>query len=157
MTRILIFALFLFAAALPAFGQEDDWISAEALRGDLNMVAVVAHVNITGRQLVDSMGSGDCETNKGSGYCLYRLTGDVVEVFKGSIRSRRISFYISPDAGYPKERLMGERVVFLNRDRNTTTRKMEYVTLENSTRPASQPVIDTLRTISKRSRSKAKN
>jgi hypothetical protein len=100
------------------------------------------------------MGSGNCETNKGSGYCLYELTAEVKEVFKGKALGKTLKFYTSPDADYPKERLMGEQVVFLNKGEIAKTKTKEFVTLENSTRKIEFDIVKKLRKIKKSVRQK---
>src|SRR5688500_13020310 len=55
---------------------ESQFYHAGNLRPDYALADIVAHVNVTERELVDSLGSGDCENDKGTGYCLYRLKGE---------------------------------------------------------------------------------
>lgn len=142
--------LFITILSFNAFGQTDEgFYGADALRGDLKQVNAVVHVNVTGLKIIDSMGSGNCETNKGAGYCLYELTGEVKEVFKGKIGPKILKFYIAPDADYPKERLLGEQVVFLNKNVVEKTKSSKFVTLENSTRKIEFDVIAKLRKIKK--------
>lgn len=132
-----------------AFGQDDGFYQADALKGDFRQVNAVAYVNVKTIKVADSMGSGDCEKNKGAGYCLYELSADVKEVFKGKIAGRTLKFYTSPDADYPKEKLMGEQVVFLNKNNVAVAKTNQFVTLENSTRKIEFDVIGKLRKIKK--------
>jgi hypothetical protein len=133
-----------------AFGQDDGgFYQADVLKSDFTQVNTVAYVNVKALKIADSMGSGNCETNKGSGYCLYELTADVKEVFKGKIVGKILKFYTSPDADYPKERLMGEQVVFLNKNNIAVAKTKQFVTLENSTRKIEFDVIGKLRKIKK--------
>lgn len=146
LSSLLFIAIFCFNA----FGQADEgFYGADALKGDFKQVNSVVHVNVTGLKIIDSMGSGNCETNKGAGYCLYELTGEVKEVFKGRNGTTTLKFFISPDADYPKEKLMGEQVVFLNKSKLETTKTKELVTLENSTRKIEFDIIAKLRKIKK--------
>jgi hypothetical protein len=108
--------------------------SEQMLRSDMKMSNIVAYVDVKKIKLVDSMGSGDCEKNTGSGYCLYELEADVKEVFKGKIKTKTVKFFISPDADYPKERLMGEQVVFLIWNKPEKGKTARLSTIENSTR-----------------------
>lgn len=133
-----------------AFGQDDGgFYQTDVLKGDFKQVNAVAYINVKAIKVVDSMGSGNCETNKGSGYCLYELTADVKEVFKGKVAGKTLKFYTSPDADYPKERLMGEQVVFLNKNNIVVAKTKQFVTLENSTRKIEFDVVGKLRKIKK--------
>lgn len=148
---LLISFLFIATFCFNAFGQ-DEFYQSDVLKGDYKQVNAVVYVNVTGLKIVDSMGSGNCETNKGAGYCLYELTADVKEVFKGKSIGKKLKFYISPDADYPKEKLMGEQVVFLNKGEIAKSKTKEFVTLENSTRKIEFDVIGKLRKIKKSTR-----
>jgi hypothetical protein len=108
--------------------------SEQMLRSDMKMSSIVAYVDVKKLKLADSMGSGDCEKNTGSGYCLYELEADVKEVFKGKIKTKTVKFFVSPDADYPKERLMGEQVVFLTWNKPEKGKTARLSTIENSTR-----------------------
>ncbi|HEX8250430.1 MAG TPA: hypothetical protein VF599_19805 [Pyrinomonadaceae bacterium] len=110
--------------------------SAEMLRKDLKLADVAAYVDIKERELVDFIGEGNCESDKGTGYCLYRLKAELKEVFKGKISGKTIEFYVSPDAGYPKKYLMGEKIVFLIWNENEEDKTQKLGTIENSTRSA---------------------
>lgn len=150
MKKLPLMISFLFAVfCLNTFGQENSFYQSDTLKSDFKQVNAVAYVNVTGIKTVDSMGSGNCETNKGSGYCVYELTADVKEVFKGKAIGKTLEFYISPDADYPKEKLMGEQVVFLNKSEIAKSKTKEFVTLENSTRKIEFDVIGKLRKIRK--------
>ena len=146
---LMISILFIAAFCFNTFGQDDGWYHPDGLKGDYKQVNAVVYVNVTGIKLIDSMGSGDCETNKGSGYCLYELIAQVKEVFKGKIVGKTMKFYTSPDADYPKERLLGEQVVFLNKSEISKVKNKQFVTLENSTRGIEFDVVAKLRKIKK--------
>lgn len=153
---------FLFAILLPGllfiqltasvFGQtktefDDDsgFTSLQALRSDLRMSNITAYVDVKNLKLIDSL--GDCENNKGGGYCLYKLEADVKEVFKGKIRTKTVKFFVSPDADYPKNNLMGEQVVFLVRSKPEKGKAAKLGTIENSTRKTD--VLEKIRKIAK--------
>lgn len=151
---VLILSLFVLGLCQTTFSQtkkSDDsgFYQATMLRSDFNQVEVVAYVNVKEITLVDSMGNGNCETNKGAGYCLYRLKADVKEVYKGKISAKEMEFYTSPDADYPKEKLMGERVVFLNKGKNDAD-KERLSAMENSTRAIEYDVLKKMRKIAKK-------
>ncbi len=148
---LIISLLFVISFCLNAFGQ-DGFYDSDALKGDYNQVKAVVYLNVTGIKIVDSMGSGNCETNKGSGFCLYELTAEVKEVFKGKGVGKTLKFYTSPDADYPKERLMGEQVVFLNQSEMAKVKDKQFVTLENSSRKIEFDIIGKLRKIKKTAR-----
>lgn len=148
---LIISLLFVISFCLNTFGQ-DGFYDSDALKGDYNQVKAVVYLNVTGIKIVDSMGSGNCETNKGSGYCLYELTAEVKEVFKGKGVGKTLKFYTSPDADYPKERLMGEQVVFLNQSEMAKVKDKQFVTLENSSRKIEFDIIGKLRKIKKTAR-----
>lgn len=128
--------------------------SSAMLESDFKQVDVVAYVNIKNLELIDSLGDVDCENNQGGGLCLYLLKADVKEVYKGKITEKTIEFYISPDADYPKSKLLGERVVFLNKGSNFPNNKEGLGTLENSTRSIEHGVLNKMRKIAKKVKSK---
>ena len=148
---LIILSLLLFAFSLNTFGQdsENSFYQSDTLKYDLKQVNVVVYVNVTGIKLIDSMGSGDCEQNTGSGYCLYELTAQVKEVFKGKVIGKTMKFYTSPDADYPKKNLMGEKIVFLNKGEIAKIKNKQFVTLENSTRSIEFNVVTKLRKLKK--------
>lgn len=133
---------------------ENGFYGAEILESDYRQVDVVAYVNIKERKLVDSMGAekDGCENDKGSGYCLYLLKAELKEIYKGKTTASEIEFYTSPDASYPKEKLMGERVVFLNRSTIKDKKKKQLHTLENSTRWIEHDILEKMRKIAKKKR-----
>jgi hypothetical protein len=131
---------------------ESDFYKSPSLRADFKEVDVVAYVDIKERKLADYIGSGDCETDKGTGYCLYRLKAEVKEVYKGKITEKTIEFYTSPDMDYPKKHLLGERVVFLNwREMEIGEKKEKSLSaMENSTRWIENDVLKKMRKIARK-------
>ena len=128
---------------------EDGFYSEKFLKNDFRQVAAVIYVNVREGKLVDSTGA-ECENDSSRNLCQYLLTADVKEVFKGRIKAKTIEFYTNPDAGYPKEKLLGEKVLFLNRGKDKTSKKMTYNAMENSTRSIEQNVLEKLRKIAKK-------
>ncbi len=120
--------------------EERKWI-----RNDLRVADVVAYIDAKEIKIADALGNADCEKNTGSGYCLYLITADVKELFKGNIKKDKLEFYVSPDASFPKNKLLGEQVVFLVSGLNEKTKKESLHTIENSTRDIE--VIETIRKI----------
>lgn len=129
----------------------------EFLKRDYREVDVAAYVDIKERTLVDSTGNVDCGNDAGTGYCIYRLTADLKEVFKGKISKKVIEFYAVPDADYPKKHLMGERVVFLERSDNYPDKKPGLGTLQNSTRRIEFGILQKMRKIAGKKKSNGKN
>jgi hypothetical protein len=117
------------------------------LKSEFKQVAVVAYVDVKERALIDSIGNGDCESDKGGGSCLYRLKAELKEIYKGKIRTKEIIFYTSLDADYPKKNLLGEKVVFLNWRKRDSEKKKELYTLENSTRSMEHNILKRIRKI----------
>lgn len=166
-SAVFLLSLFIFTSSQTVFPQtenvnkkkpvieidEAQFYEKQMLKSDYKEVDVVLYVDIKERKLVDSIGSGDCESDKGAGYCLYLLKADVKEVFKGNITEKTIEFYTSPDTSYPKKYLMGERVVFLNRNSNPPSRNDNSLnTMENSTRWIKYDVLKKMRRIAKKKR-----
>lgn len=153
----IVFSTLLFLSAAPlqnVSGQTDDeegFFSTGFLKSDYKQVDVVVHVNVKEYELVDSIGKGDCKENSGSGYCLYRLKADVKEVFKGKINKENFEFYMVLEASTSrKDFLLGEKLVFLERSDNFPDKKMGLGTLENSTRPIQNGVLEKMRKIARK-------
>ena len=146
--------LFVLALSQAVFGQTKmdvpEFYQTNFLKSDYKQVDAVIYVDIKERKLMDSLGNSDCENDKGTGYCLYLLTAEIKEVFKGNIKTKTLEFYISPDAGYPKKNLMGEKLVFLNWNSNYKNKKKSLGTLENSTRSIEHDVLVSMRKIAKK-------
>lgn len=129
---------------VPEFYQND------LLKSDFKQTAVVVYVDVKSRELVDKMGGGDCEQNKGGGLCLYLLKGEIKEVFKGKVNKKNFQFYTTTDSDYqPKDNLLGEKIVFLNWGKNYPNKKMSLGTMENSTRSNEYEVVAQMRNIAK--------
>ena len=126
---------------------DDGFYSSQVLNDDFRQVVAVVYADVKEIKLVDNMGGADCENNTGGGQCVYQLTADIKKVYKGKIRTKKLEFYISPDAGYAKEKLLGEKVVFLNNGKDPDGKAI-LVTLENSTRSIEQDVLEKMRKIS---------
>ena len=128
---------------------DSEFYQSSTLKSDFKEVDVVAYVDIKERKLENSIGSGDCETDKGAGYCLYRLKAEVKEVFKGQISGKTVEFYISPEMEYPKKYLLGERVVFLQWNEAEAGKNKTLGALENSTRWIKYDILKKIRKIAK--------
>jgi hypothetical protein len=124
----------------------------DQLESSFREAKFVLHVDVQSREFIDSVGDCDCERNTGTGYCLYRLKANMLEVFKGKINSKDIQFYTSTDADWKnKERLLGEQIIFLGDwNDNFPDKKIGLDTLENSTLSIKYDVIHKMRKIAKK-------
>jgi hypothetical protein len=133
---------------------DSDFYSTELLASDLKQSEVVAYVNVLSYELVDQIGQGGCEQNKGAGYCLYRLKAEVKEIFKGSIKEKVFEFYKVIDADYPhKEKMLGGHVVFLSWSEDFPDKKRSLGTMENSTREIKHDILRKMRKIARKVKS----
>jgi hypothetical protein len=118
------------------------------LKSDFRQVDVVAYVDVKERKLEDFLGGDNgCESDKGTGYCLYRLKAELKEVFKGGISGKTIEFYETTDMDYPKKYLLGEKVVFLNWSDNYPDKNRGLGTIQNSTREIKFDILKKMRKI----------
>lgn len=127
---------------------ESNHFSLKILSNDLRTSDVVAYVNVkevkyAGRSDYET----DCENNTQGGYCAYLLIAEVKEVFKGKIETKPFEFYESADATYPKRFFLGEKVVFLTLGEENKNKKRNLSTIENSTRPIENNVLEKMRNI----------
>ncbi|MEO6391165.1 MAG: hypothetical protein ABIP75_04880, partial [Pyrinomonadaceae bacterium] len=125
---------------------EEHFNSVRELSHDLKIADVVAFVDVKKVRVDDSI-AADCEKNTGTGQCLYVLTADVKEVFKGTIiTTATLEFYESADAVYPKKYFNGPHVVFLSKIRRGQG-EVKYGAMENSSRSIKYNVLEKLRKI----------
>lgn len=111
----------------------------EVLRHDYPEVAVVARLRCDKAQAVERIGGA-------TGYVSYRISGHVVEAFKGRLRrGQKLAYYSMAEASYPAAFYRGDKIVFLNVVR--VKRKWVYNALENSTHQATTKNIVALRKI----------
>lgn len=121
--------------------------SLRSLRNDYKLADVVAYIDIKAKKLINHTEGADCDNDNGAGYCAYRLSGEIKEIYKGKGNSKTIEFVATSDADYPKKYFLGEKVVFLIRSEEGNGNKSELGTLENSTRSIRHNVIEKLRSI----------
>jgi hypothetical protein len=123
---------------------ENEYYSYDYLKNDFNQVAVVAAVDCREVKAVGSMG------DKEAGYVRYLIRGQVIEPFKGDIKSnQKIEYYSVAEKGYNPENYRGKRIVFLNSLFDKHKGGWFLSELENSSRPASKPIIKKMRKIKK--------
>lgn len=142
---------FIFPSATSGQTEIPEFYQAQMLKSDFEQVNAVAYVNVKSRKLVDQTSAGKCEQNSSGGSCLYLLTADVKKVYKGKISKKTLEFYTTTDSDYAdKDKLLGEKVVFLNRSKNYPNKKMSFGTMENSTRSNEFGVIETMKKITEK-------
>ena len=150
---MFLYICFVFPYTISAQTKDEvpEFYQADMLKADFNQVSAVAYVNVKSRKLVDEMNKGKCEENKSGGMCLYLLTADVKKVYKGKITKKTLEFYTTTDSDYAdKDRLLGEKVVFLNLSKNYPNKKMSFGTMENSTRSNEYGIIETMKKIARK-------
>jgi hypothetical protein len=125
-----------------------DYNSRASIAADYRQVTIVAHVKVQKVERIERIG----------GYMIYRVTADVIELFKGHFPSDAPLVYnMQVDYDYNMDQYRGEKVVFVifhNNDEAT-----EYSVLENSDREPTRKVISILRGLktSNKSRQKGRN
>jgi len=127
---------------------ENEYYSYDYLKNDFNQVAVVASVNLQDIKAVGSMG------DKEAGYVRYLIRCQVIEPFKGDIKSNQaLAYYSVAEKGYNPENYRGKRIVFLNSLFDKQKREWFLSELENSSRPATTEIIKRMRKIKKQAES----
>jgi len=121
---------------------ENEYYSYDYLKNDYDQVAVVASVGVQEVKAVDSI--GDRET----GYVRYLIRCQVIEPFKGDIKSNQaLAYYSVVEQGYNPDSFRGKRIVFLNSLFDKQKAGWFLNELENSSRPASKAIIKKMRKI----------
>ena len=135
-----ILALIFVSPLLVQAQSEDDWPSTGYLRNDFKATNIVLRVNVESAEIVGRVG----------GYENWRLTGHVIETFKGNLRTGdRLEFYHGAEAGFRDQLFLGDKIVFLlsENDKVTGTRRLNV--LENSTLAYTPRRVQKLRSISR--------
>ncbi len=116
--------------------------SRASIASDYRQVTIVAHVKILKTERVEKIG----------GYLIYRVTTDIVELFKGKFPSDvHFVFYMQIEEGYNMDQYQGEKIVFVSlHDNDEAT---EYHALENSDREPTPKVISILRSLKRSTKS----
>ena len=136
-TLILSLVLPFHVAALQS---DDDWPSLGYLRNDYKAVSVVAHIRIDQAEITGRVG----------GYENWKLTGVVMESFKGRFKKGDpITYFHGAEAGLKREYFNEEKIVFLLAERDSKTNEPHYSVLENSTLKANPDRLKKLRVIRK--------
>jgi hypothetical protein len=137
---LVLVSLFLFQAAT-TLAQDDQWPPVSYLRNDFRESTTVAHVRVTDARVVHTIG----------GYEDWQMTSMVRESFKGKFRKGSpLVFYITADKGPAKDKLLGDKLVFLKRSFVAMERKWVNAAIENSTLPYNKVRARRLRSIAHR-------
>src|SRR4030042_508346 len=128
---------------------ENEYYSYDYLKNDYEQVAVAAAVDVREVKAVDSIG------DKETGYIRYRIRCQVIEPFKGDIKSNQaLAYYSVAEKGYNPENYRGKRIVFLNSLFDKEKGGWFLNELENSTRPPLKAIIKKMRQIKKQAERK---
>jgi hypothetical protein len=123
---------------------DNEYYSYAFLKNDFDQVAIVASVTVRDIAAVDSMGS----RTAGAGYVRYRIRCRVIEPFKGEVKADETMVYYSvAERDYNPANYRGDKVVFLNKGFDKRKKEPVLSELENSTRPATKEVLDTMKKI----------
>lgn len=146
-TVIKVSVLVLLLTCSSAAQREESWPSLSYLRNDYKSVSVVAHILIREADISGRVG----------GYENWRITGEVIESFKGRFRNGNVvEYFHGAEAGLKKEYFKGEKIIFLLAENEADKKTLRYSVLENSTLPHTTDRVRKLRMI-KRSYAKRRS
>jgi len=136
---VILCAIAVLGAPLVVRAQDDDqWPSLSYLRSDYRQVVVVARVRVREAEIVKAFG----------GYEDWHLTGDIVEVFKGTLRKgQTLEYYHGAEKGFRQELFLGDKIVFLYRNYVREEKRWVFAVLENSTLAYNEDRAEKLRKI----------
>lgn len=116
--------------------------SRASITSDYRQVTIVAHIKLRKAERIEKIG----------GYLIYRVTGDVIELFKGQFPADApLVYYMQIEDGYNMDQYRREKIVFVTLRNNDEA--TEYRALENSDREPSTKVISILRSLKRSARS----
>jgi len=125
-------------------GSKNEYYSYDYLKNDFDQVAIVAAVAVQNVEAVDRMGP----STSGAGYVRYRIRCRVIEPLKGELKAdETIVYYSVAERDYNPANYRGEKVVFLNKGFDKRKKESVLTELENSSRPATKEVLDTMKKI----------
>lgn len=146
--------LFLIFASFVSFGFGQNTYDEEyfeAVKYDLNSknITAVVHIKLEKAEIDSRIG----DTKTGGGYTSYRLTGKVLEVFKGRFKKGQTAIFYNLREGQPvTEKLIEKsKIIFLENNTDSRTKKKIFSELENSSRSADKETLTFLRKLKKRS------
>ena len=123
---------------------DNEYYSYSFLKNDFDQVAVVASVTVQDVAAVDRMGP----RTAGAGYVRYRIRCQVIEPFKGEVKAgESLVYYSVAEQDYNPAHYRGDKVVFLNKGFDRRKKESVLAELENSSRPATKEVLDTMKKI----------
>lgn len=117
--------------------------SRASITSDYNQVKIVAHIRVLASDQVEKIG----------GYSVYRITGQVLELYKGKVEpGESLVYYMQVEEGYDMNRYRGEKIVFIYlRDADE---RSDYRSLENSDRQPTPKVISILKSLKRSAKTK---
>ena len=149
MRRLFLVLCVLSALLTYSCSSDNEYYSYDYLKNDFDQVAVVASVDVRDIKAVGSMG------DKEVGYVRYLIRCQVIEPFKGAIKSNQaLAYYSVAEKGYDPEGFRGNKIVFLSSLFDKHKGGWFLNELENSSRPASKALIKKMRQIKKQAMGK---
>jgi hypothetical protein len=128
---------------------ENEYYSYDYLKNDFDQVAVVAFVDVQEIKAVGSIGDKD------AGYVRYLIRCQVIEPFKGAIKSNQaLAYYSVAEKGYKPDNYRGKKIVFLSSLFDKKKKDWVLSELENSARPASKEISKRMRRIKREAENK---
>jgi len=149
MKRLLLLLCVVSTLLSYSCASDNEYYSYEYLKNDYDQVAVVASVDVRKVSPVDSIG------DKEAGYVRYLIRCQVIEPFKGDIKSNQaLAYYTVAEKGYDPEGYRGNKIVFLSNLFDKHKGGWFLNELENSSRPASKAIIKKMRKIKRQAEEK---
>jgi hypothetical protein len=144
MKRLLLLLCVVSALLGYSCSSENEYYSYDYLKNDFDQVAVVACVDCREVKAVGSMG------DKEAGYVRYLIRCQVIEPFKGDLKSNQmLAYYSVAERGYNPDNYHGNKIVFLSSLFDKQKKDWVLSELENSSRPASTVIIKKMKKIKK--------
>ena len=123
-------------------GADNEYYSYEFLKNDYDQVAIVASVDVQEVMAVDTIG------DSATGYVRYGIRCQVIEPFKGEVNAGQpLVYYSVAEKDYNPENYRGNKIVFLGKTFDKQKKEWVLTELENSSRPATKAVMNTMRKI----------
>lgn len=121
---------------------DNEYYSYEFLKNDYGQVALVASVDVQEVMVVDTIGGST------TGYARYLIRCQVIEPLKGEVNAGQpLVYYSVAEKDYNPENYRGNKVVFLSKAFDKQKKEWVLTELENSSRPATKAVMNTMRKI----------
>ncbi len=138
MKKLFMAIYILSAITIIAYAQDDSATQPfSQLKNDYNQVGIVAHVKIK-----------EIKFAAEDVHPLYVARSEIIESFKGKIkRGQQLEFYFNAEEGYDVNRILGERIVFLEGNYPLPPGGKGWYELENSSLLPSQTNVAKMRKI----------